>query len=348
MLVYFGCASPFTFGPEYVIHISVDGLNAGILQSLIDAGEAPNFKRFEVEGAWTLNGRTDFSHTDTLPNHTTMLTGRPVLRPADLPHAPFHNGTENSSPQKRATLHKDEYIPSVFDVVHDAGRSTALYASKDKFAIYDQSYDETNGVPSARGRDKIDKFLTADDGPPRYSQGLNERFVEEMGAQHYNYAFVHYRDPDSAGHATRWGSSAYRQAIHGVDEYLGAVFRLVESDPQFKGKTTIILTADHGGWALGHDDPEVAESYTIPIFVWRGGCSRRSVRDERSVADGPGQSARGLRNRQAADSQRRHGEPGLVAVGLGANTDFADRCRPRLARGDTGRLQLRRHGGRRG
>jgi len=32
---------------EYVIHISVDGLNSGVLQSLVDAGEAPNFKRFE-------------------------------------------------------------------------------------------------------------------------------------------------------------------------------------------------------------------------------------------------------------------------------------------------------------
>jgi len=271
MIVFLGWASAPTLGAEYVIHISVDGLNDSILQSLIDAGEAPNFKRFEDEGAWTLNGRTDYSETVTLPNHTTMLTGRPVFRPTGLPNAPFHNWTENSSPQKRATLHKDGYIPSVFDVVHDAGLSTALYASKDKFAIFDQSYDETNGAPSARGRDKIDKFLAADDGPPRYSQGLNERFVEEMAAQHYHYAFVHYRDPDSAGHATRWGSSTYRQAVHGVDGYLGDVFRFVETDPQLKGKTAIILTADHGGWALGHDDPAVRENYTIPIFAWGAG-----------------------------------------------------------------------------
>ncbi len=42
-------------------------------------GEAPNFKRFEDEGAWTINARADYSFTNTLPNHTTILTGRPVL-----------------------------------------------------------------------------------------------------------------------------------------------------------------------------------------------------------------------------------------------------------------------------
>src|SRR4051812_42794166 len=45
---------------EYVIHISVDGLNSAVLQTLIDAGKAPNFKRFEDEGAWTLNARADY------------------------------------------------------------------------------------------------------------------------------------------------------------------------------------------------------------------------------------------------------------------------------------------------
>ncbi len=33
---------------DYVIHISVDGLGAPYLQAMIDAGRAPNFKRFAV------------------------------------------------------------------------------------------------------------------------------------------------------------------------------------------------------------------------------------------------------------------------------------------------------------
>ena len=97
------------------------------------------------------------------------------------------------------TLHQHGYIPSVFDVVHDAGRSTALFSSKDKFVLFDQSYDQTNGAANEHGRDKIDMFFTEDDGPPKFSQTMNERFIAEMGSHHFNYAFVHYRDADSVG-----------------------------------------------------------------------------------------------------------------------------------------------------
>ena len=166
------------------------------------------------------------------------------------------------------TLHHAGYIPSVFDVVHDAGRSTALFSSKDKFVLFDQSYDQTNGAPNEHGRDKIDMFFTEDDGPPQFSQTMNERFISEMGTHHFNYAFVHYRDADSVGHVLRWGSAMYRWAVRNVDGLSRRIFHLVETDPQLRGKTTIVLTSDHGGTAFGHGNPTLKENYTVPLFVW--------------------------------------------------------------------------------
>jgi hypothetical protein len=255
----------------YVIHISVDGLNSGAVQSLIDAGKAPNFKRFEDEGAWTTNARADYSFTNTLPNHVTILTGRPVLEPVGVPNAPFHNWTSNTIPRRGMTLHQHGYIPSVFDVVHDAGRSTALFSSKDKFVLFDQSYDQTNGAPNEHGRDKIDTFYTENDGPPKFSQTMNDRFISEMRAHHFNYAFVHYRDADSVGHVLRWDSAMYQWAVQNIDGFIGGVFRLVETDSKLKGKTSIVLTSDHGGSAFGHVNPTLKENFTVPVFAWGAG-----------------------------------------------------------------------------
>ena len=324
-------SSAGVYAADYVIHISVDGLNSRILQSLIDAGEAPTFKRFETEGAWTINARADYGFTNTLPNHVTILTGRPVLEPVGLPNAPFHNWTSNTIPRRGMTLHRHGYIPSVFDVVHDAGLSTALFSSKDKFVLFDQSYDQTSGAlprravspklsdassreTRLRGRDKIDMFFAEDDGPPKYSQTMNDRFVAEMGTHHFNYAFVHYRDADSVGHVLRWESGMYRWAVRSVDGFLSVVFRLVETDPKLKGKTAIVLTSDHGGSAFGHVNPQLKENFTVPVFVWGAGVARGDMYAmNRESREDPGDT----RVDYAAVQQPiRNGDTGNLALSL--------------------------------
>jgi hypothetical protein len=304
---------------EHVIHVSVDGLHSGHLQTVIDAGDAPTFKRLQDEGAWTSNARTDFTHTVTLPNHTSMVTGRPVLQPEGIPAGVFHGWTLNHEPPHGATLHNTGnpaagYIASVFDVVHDAGRSTALYSSKDKFIIYDQSYNETTGGANPHGRDKIDRYLFEDDGPPTYSAGMNGNFLREMAARHFDYAFVHYRDTDSAGHAFGWGSAAYNQAISTVDGFLADVLRLVETNAKLAGHTTVIITTDHGGIGLNHGESELVDNYRIPVFVWGAGVGRGDLyaMNPQSRAE-PGDQ----RPEYAAEGQPiRNGDTGNLALQL--------------------------------
>jgi len=242
---------------EYVIQISVDGLGSIWLQPFVAHGLLPNFKRFQTEGAWTNNARDDYDVTVTLPNHVCMITARAVCS---------HHWTGNGDPGPGQVLHDmtRQYVASVFDVAHDRGLRTAMFASKSKFSLFQVSYDGAHGGNGGgRGRKKIDTYVCCGD-----SGALVKEFTTAMAKAPFHYSFVHFSDPDSAGHGGGWGGSAYNQSLEMVDGYLGSIFQMVDSTPALRGKTTIILTSDHGGNGGGHGDITDPCVYTIPFYVW--------------------------------------------------------------------------------
>ncbi|MGC4031055.1 MAG: alkaline phosphatase family protein [Tepidisphaeraceae bacterium] len=258
---------------EYVVHISVDGLRADAITKQT-ADQLPFFSLLRTEGAFTDNARTDVDYTITLPNHTGMLTGRGVVGPAG------HNYTDNDVPPPGQTLHtvKGSYVASVFDVAHDNGLRTGLFASKEKFGLFDTSYDadtaplqggspDTTGADN--GRDKIDTFEFNYDSPQLVSS-----WKTAMQANPFQYSFIHLHDPDSAGHSEGWNvsdtSSLYMQAVRDVDARLGEIMATIENTPELAGHTTLILSADHGGQeeTTDHSDPADPQDYTIPFYVW--------------------------------------------------------------------------------
>jgi hypothetical protein len=95
-----------------------------------------------------------------------------------------------------------------------------------------------------------------------------------MAQRHFNYAFLHYRDTDTIGHALSWGSSGWFYALQTADAYLGEVLKLIETDPELAGKTAVIITADHGGIGFGHSGDDEPENFTIPLIVWGAGIGR--------------------------------------------------------------------------
>ena len=257
---------------EHVVHISVDGLRPSFLQQLIDTDMAPNFKRFQTEGAWTNNARTDYTHTITLPNHTSMVTGRPVLQPAGAPNTLHHGWVTNSDPSASATLHNSgnlnvPYKASTWDVAHDAGLSTSHFASKSKFIIFEQSFNAANGAPHPNGKDKIDTFFAQENA----SATMQTQMLAALGTTEFNYTFLHYADPDIAGHSSGWGGTTYMNAVKKVDGYLGQLFNLLETDPGLVGNTAIVLSADHGGSGTDHSTSSTPAHYTIPFYVWGDG-----------------------------------------------------------------------------
>ncbi len=254
---------------RYVIHISVDGLRSDAI-TILGHSEAPNFYRLRAEGAFTDNARTDAHYLGTLPNHISQLTGRGVKGDSG------HNYGDNRSPPRQRTLHSNKgvYIASVFDVVHDHGLSTALYAGKEKFQIFKQSYNRINGAPDKTGaddgRNKIDHYVYMED-----SRKLVSNYINAMQSTPYHYSFLHLRDPDIAGHQHYWDvtpGSAYMAAVAEVDHLLGRVLDMVTNTPALSGHTVVIVTADHGGtYGSNHTILDSRKNYTIPFYVWGAG-----------------------------------------------------------------------------
>lgn len=255
---------------DKVIFISADGLRPDAV-TVLGAKGAPNFDRLRREGAWTGNARTDVVYTITLPNHTCMISGLGVVGPSG------HGWISNSDPKLGENLHKNRkaYLPSVFEVAHDHGKSTALYASKSKFSLYDLSYDEKLGAADTSGedsgKDKIDHYAMNED-----TAVLVDELIATFKEKPSDFTMLHLRDCDSAGHKDGWDlspGSPYLAAAVKVDGLVGKLLEAIESSPAMKGKTWVILTADHGGLTLtkGHGEAKESDNYTIPFFVWGPG-----------------------------------------------------------------------------
>lgn len=250
-----------------VIVISMDGLRPDAVTTL-GPEKAPNFYRLREDGAFTDNARTDYHFSETLPNHTSMITGRPVLGPGG-------HGLDVNVGGSRTNLHVSGYIASMFDVAHDHGYSTALISGKGKFEAFSASYDRDKGavdeVGDDDGRDKIDFFkhyITDDlsvDG-----------FLESMRFFAWDLSMLHLKGIDVTGHAEDWDldpESSYMKKVQELDGLLGRVFEFVDGTPAFAGTTHLIVLSDHGGTegTKSHLNAEVPTNFTVPFYVWGPG-----------------------------------------------------------------------------
>ncbi len=254
---------------QHAILISVDGLRSDALVALAP-NEIPGFARL-LGGASTLNARCDPDYSITLPNHTSMLTGRPVLGPDG------HGWIQNDEAGPDETLHKNhgEYLASLFDVAHDRGWHTGLLTGKPKFSLYDHSYDAEDGasdtVPPDDGKDKLDDYVFT-----LKTEEIGDGVVRELGdGSKKCVLFVHFAITDLTAHASGWDvgkGSKYLAAVQRVDVELTKILAAVDAQEKLRGHTAIVLTADHGGGApfRSHDQKMMWVDYIIPFVVWTG------------------------------------------------------------------------------
>lgn len=257
---------------SHVILVSVDGLHPTVL-ALPHIEHLPAFARL-LRGPHTLEARTDPEFTVTLPNHVDMVTG--VL-------ASEHKWVWNEEPPSArhgGTIHAraDRYVPSAFDVAHDQGCATGVFAGKTKFWLFEQSWGEAGGRKDETGEDdgkaKIDLVVYAESTATLIDQ-LAARLEKTAAQEKRSLDFLHVAEPDNEGHAHGWDlnpGSKYLESILKVDRLLGVLLDRIDAHEALRGRVAIVLTADHGGGDpfKTHTKPDSPCNFTIPFLVWLG------------------------------------------------------------------------------
>ena len=285
---------------RYVLHITVDGLRGDLLKNLIDTDPDTylTFAKLRQEGASTFNARCDFDYSETIPNHSGVVTGRPVVDPpgqTGVAHGYTSNGYSGNA-TTGDSIHKlgsatYVYRPGTFDTAHDRGLSTAIYGGKTRLNLFVHSYNATKGrpdpIPPDNGSNKVDFASVADLTSAASLPNVKNAVVADIAAGTLrNYSLVHFTDTDTGatggGHNVGWGSASWNNAVKAVDGYLAAILtELNNANPAIKGKVAIVLTADHGGGGGGsgpgatadrnHGDAASQLNYTIPVLIWGPG-----------------------------------------------------------------------------
>jgi hypothetical protein len=230
-----------------VVVVSIDGLNPSAIRRLGRAG-TPTLHRLVRRGASTLNARTERELTRTLPNHTGMVTSRRI--DADQGG---HGVTWNDDRRTPRTVQEaaGHAVSSVFSEVHDAGGRTAVFAAKTKFSLFERSWG-----------DAIDR-ITIIQGDRRLTRAAARDIRRHTRA----FRLVHLAAADLAGHAHGFMSPPYLAAVRATDRRLGRIVAAIR-DRRATQRTVLIVTADHGGRGVSHDDQSKLANFRVPFIVW--------------------------------------------------------------------------------
>ncbi len=218
-----------------VLVISVDGLRPDVLLR----SDAPNIRALMQRGAFTMWAET----TDvaiTLPSHVSMLTGVTPDR---------HGIHWNSKPKPGEPRYPA--VPTLFQLATESGYTTALVAGKVKF--------------TALARPGTVTWAFVPDKVVVDSAAVAEAAVAMIRDHRPQVLFVHLPDVDSAGHRIGWGTPEQLAAVAHADAAIGRVLATLKS-ADLLDRTTIILSADHGGSGRTHGAKDPRSRY-IPWII---------------------------------------------------------------------------------
>lgn len=220
--------SPAMPGVRRVLIVSEDGMHP----ALIRGQSMPWHEWLTKSGSYTFQAHT-ISTACTLPSHASMLSGVDVHE---------HGLIWNNWRPERGFIH----VPTIFSQAENSGLHTAAFVGKFKLRHI---------LPAGT----IDTFVR----PGYYCKKVSDEAAIFLEKERPELTFVHFSDPDDAGHSEGWLSTAQMTAAREADQCLGTLIRALERAGTLD-ETLIIVLADHGGHGRGHGKITMSE-IQIPV-----------------------------------------------------------------------------------
>jgi predicted AlkP superfamily pyrophosphatase or phosphodiesterase len=245
-----------------VEHVFIFSLDGGKPAAIAES-EMPVLKRLAAEGAHTWVANTIYP-SKTLPSHTSMLTGFGPEK-----HMIAWNNWIPAAGFVR--------VPTIFALAKSNGLSTAMFVGKEKFRhlnlpgtvdkfVYDKARSGEASKDAAAAQPKQVKEGTV---KAEFVAADAAKWIVE---QRPRLCFIHFPDPDSAGHNYGWHSAEQKRAFAESDAAMGVVLGAIEQ-AGLKDKSVILISADHGGHDKTHG-LNTPEDMNIPWIAWGRGVKK--------------------------------------------------------------------------
>jgi arylsulfatase A-like enzyme len=220
---------------DRVLIISIDGLRPDVMLR----ARTPNLHRLFETGSFSFWAQT-VPTANTLPSHTSMLTGMSVEK---------HGITFNDERATTRPLYPK--VNTLFELAKRAGYSTAMVTGKSKFM--------------ALAKPGTIDWISAPEDPKTTDANVADHAGATLRLHKPQVMFVHFPGADGSGHGKGWGSPEQMASIEQIDECIGMLLNALKTSA-LDQSTIVIVSADHGGSGKSHG-PNDLRSLHIPWII---------------------------------------------------------------------------------